>query len=289
MTAALILMLIYPAFSREEQKPPAIDFGNPMERLTEVADIATDAQFAALLAALNQGEEIKAPAKLRTFMEQFTIGRLKLSTGYVHEEGRVTLLWVVEEMVVAGYREQVSLRLQDALKGIGLTPKPATESGTAATYAGEEGGVAHELILTRSEEQFAGGRPWVMLKFIWKTVDSFPSPLPTLSELTAGFSWLRDRRIDESLYRDLGGLETDFLAFGGANRASYDWCATIIRGSKMKKDDLYKLIRASLEKCGFQQGTVAHGVETYSRKGMPSKAWLQRVGEDQKIKIVLAP
>ena len=294
----IILLLVSVSFclatgvlhGKEKEMPAVIDMGDPLERLHDLAEIGTDGKFITMLSALDQGENIEAPGKMRLFLEQFSVIGMKISAGYNHENGKAVLVWVVQDMIVPGYREQINKRLQDVIKMAGFSmPRDAGTSGSQLSMTLDEGGVIQTVNLSKSQEIYVGGRPVVKLGFVWRVDDTCTSSLQTLARLTGRFSYFKDRRIGDSFYQDLGSLEVEYLAVGGANRGAYDWNVTLVKSEKMKRDDLYKVVKGALDKRGCVQGASEKDLECYSLPGTKMKAYLRRLGQDQKIRLFVVP
>jgi hypothetical protein len=281
----LIILLSGPAGAAKDKKTEETKADDTLHHLREVAVIGTDARFKSLLDSLGISSDIEAPQKMRACLATLPIARMGLGVGYIYAIRRATLLWSTGECILAGRREQALGRILETMKNLGFTESPGGNGTPGLLYTLEEAGAIYTATLTRPEDTVVNGQGFSITKILWKTEDSNVSTMSTLKSLLVVFPFLKDRRIEEAVYNDLGPLNVEMLTLGDASRQSRDWEVILVPPEKAKKGSLYQQIETMLAKLGYIPESSNASSGTFARKSTGSYAYLDRIAGSEKIHI----
>ncbi|MDQ7824178.1 MAG: hypothetical protein RDV48_15355 [Candidatus Eremiobacteraeota bacterium] len=278
------------AFAKEEKKPPEVLFDDSLIHLKDASEISTDAQFITLLDRCGLNSGIKAPARMRAFLTSLPVAKMSIGVGYLYSIRRNTFLWSTGECFLTGYREQVLQKMLSLLKGLGFRESGKNSvSADAMTFTGEENGIDHTVAITRPAESFSGGATLSMIKILWKTADSNTSTMPTLSRLITLYPFFKDRRIEDSVYAEVGPMEVEMVTMGGSSEKGFDWDVTVNPPAKAKAGAMAAQMRAMVEKLGYSLVGTAQNAEVFSRKSTGSTAYVTKITGTEKVNVRFVP
>lgn len=292
MLLGVVLLFISHTHSiaKEEKKPVVITADEMLMQLRDMGGISTDAKFITLMKALGMPDELYAPAKMREMLTSLPVVKMGMGVGYVQSIGRLSFIWSTGDCYMSGYREQVLQRILTLLKKFGFREDTSSQRpADMSVYTLEEGGLIHTVAIGRPEEKMMNNQPLCYTKIVWKVEVSSITSLPTVARFLSIFSFMKDRRIEEAVYKELGPLEVEMLTRGSTGGESFDWDATVLPTEKMKKGALYSQLKTLIESLGYLPEAYDGEVETFSRKSTKSYATLNKVAGSEKVHLRFLP
>jgi len=291
------IMLCSAAAWAKEKKADESEVKMPVEdsllHIREEAEVGTDGKFMSLLGSMGQKNDLQAPLRLRTFIESLPVAKMGMGVGYFHSIRRSSLLWATGECLVTGRREQVYQLLLNAVKATGMKESPGrNEAAPIISYTLEESGLIYSLSFMKPEDVMIDGRSYSKTKITCKVEDSNVSSPQTLGRVLTAFPFLRDRRIDDAVYKEMAAVEVEMISLGGAVIRSYEWEAVFIppeKPDKKNKTTLMSQVEAMLEKLGFAKEAASQAAETFTRKATGSAAYVNKVAGSEKVHIRIRP
>jgi hypothetical protein len=286
----IIVLLSGTAGSAKEKPAGEIRIDDTLMELKEEATIGTDAKFSTLLDSQGLRSDLHGPEKMRTFLAALPIVKTGMGVGYVYAIRRVSFIWSTGDCTLMGTREQAMQRILAAVKSVDLRESPAKNDGSPTLqYTVEEAGMLHTVAVARPEDRIINGRPVSSTKIVWKVEDGNISSMATLGRLLSVYPFLKDRRIDESVYAELGPVQVEILTMGGPSRKAYDWELLLVPPEKKGKVTLYSQVEGMLEKLGYAKEGPEAAKNVFSRKNTGSMVYLDRVPGGEKVHMRFVP
>jgi hypothetical protein len=287
----LSIFLPFPAQAGKEKKTESIAVEDSIPHIKEAAALGSDARFIALLDAQGLKNDIKAPAKLRTFITSLSVVKTGMGAGYLFAIRRAALLWSTGDCVIAGTREQALQRILFLLKELGFSEEvKAREAGAPLLYTFEYEGITQTVTIAKPEDALMAGRAVSTTKILWKAEDTNVSTIMTLDALLSALPYLKEPRIDETLYREIGSRPVEMITLGGTSRNLYDWEVLIVPPEKQKKgSSLIAEMASLLEKLGYTKEGADPSKESFTRKSTGSAAFLDKVAGSDKVHLRIKP
>lgn len=254
-----------------------------MDRMIRDAEIGSDKKFHQILKSFNLRETHSAPLRLREFLDSLKIVRLHFGESYAHEKKRATLGWWIGELGVSGDADEVSRQVTGFFAKAGFESREEDDRGTPRwRFTLARNGVTQEAVVWAPSNWVGGQETACGTRVTWRVTDRTESPRTTLAKLLERFPQLREPRLDEELFRELGTLEVASLSAGGTWIKYYDWDVTL---GDTSADALSKL----LKKLSFSRTEKAKEFDVWERPKTGSWAWLYPADKSGAIRLRFQP
>lgn len=107
-----------------------------------------------------------------------------------------------------------------------------------------------------------------------------------LATLLATFPLLRDKRVEDVVFGDIGEISVDLLAIGGTWTRYDDWEVSLIPPDPVH---LYSHLEQLLRQRGYTIGTISDDLATWERLKSGSFTYLKCPDKDGKINFRIQP
>jgi hypothetical protein len=196
--------------------PPAA----PLKQLADAVGVASDPAFTAALGKDGQRTDHTAPAALRALLAAHEVVRMSASQGYAYQDGRHELVWYFGELGLAGGRDALRASLRTALLDGGFV---AEVDEDFELLARRSVGEVEERVEVEGPADWTGGqKPAAGIKLTWTVRGPAGGRQASFGEVLAGIPFLRDPRIDASIYERLAAFPVVRVLVGGPWTRSYD-------------------------------------------------------------------
>jgi len=292
LACILLTLALLPGTGAIAKEKPAgeIKAGDTLLELKEQAGIGTDVRFSSLLESMGLRNDLPGPEKMRAFLTALPIVKTSMGVGYVYAIRRVSFIWSTGDCMLMGTREQAMVRILAAVRSAGLRESEGRKDGSPALqYTVEDAGMLHTVAIARPEDRIINGRAVSITKIVWKVEDGNISSMADLARLLSVYPSLRDRRIDDLFYTELGPVQVEMLTMGGPSRKATDWEILLVPPESKKKVTLYEQVESLLEKLGYVKENTGTGKNIYSRKTTGSTVYLDRLPGGEKVHMRFVP
>jgi hypothetical protein len=289
-TLIAIALLSGAAGIAKEKPSGEIKPGDTLIELKEEADIGTDVKFSALLDSQGLRSDLHGPGKMRAFLAALPIVKTGMGVGYIYAIRRVSFIWSTGDCILLGTREQAMQRILAAVKTVDLRESEVKKDGSPALhYTVEEAGMLHTVAIARPEDRIINGRPVSTTKIVWKVEDGNISSMADLSRLFSVYPFLKDRRIDETVYAMLGPVQVEMLTMGGPSRKAYDWDIVLVPLEKKEKVSFFSQVEGMFEKLGYTKEGADAAKNVFSRKSTGSTVYLDKIPGGENVHMRFVP
>ncbi len=259
----------------------------PLKKLLIETEVGTDNIFREFLSTHSHCDEFIAPASLRQVLSQFKVVRVEFGLVYAVEEGFPILSCWMGELGVRGRVDAVQENLNKIMRELGFKAgKPDPNADDTTIFP-------RTLKNVEEEARFRGPHKWTGAKeascgfqVFWRIQGRTKTEMPTLDALLAVLPILRDTRVDNHIYTDLGNFIVQSLSFGGTWTRHYTWDVTLAPGNA---DEMYQHLQQLLKNLGYVPDKDSGDYTTWERRSTRSFAYLTRADEDNRINLRIQP
>ncbi len=246
----------------------------PLKKLLADAKVGTDSSFKDFLSTHSHRDDLIAPVTLRKILTKFPVVRVEFGLAYAVEDDFPVVTNWMGELGVRGRVEVVQETLNNAMRDLGFKAgKPDPNAGDTLIFVRTQKGVTEET-------RFRGPHRWTGAKeascgfqVYWKAQSRTKTVIPTLNTILETLPMLRDVRVDELVYTDLGDASVQALAVGGTWTKYYDWDITL---APKNASDMYQHLDQLLKDLGYAPGNVTGDLTMWERQKPISFAFLTR-------------